>query len=437
MTGPHAPRLERPSAREAFPRGVPVCDLLFAQAPAEQDVLVVSPREEVDQPFVEILDHSAQLVNPLDATRDPGRLFLDPILHSAELGGVQPAAVTRDPPEKLRVALLRRSERFSVCHHPFRERAHSGEHFVRLLAREVPLLCHRETVALADAFRMGGVGAVQRVRTGRSARFPRAAAGAILAVAGLLLVTGCGQRSEPTGPVVEVYPVTVDQVAGPPVVLDRRPDSVIATTPQAAGLLSSVLGREIATSHSAQAGGLVVTTPEGLTSKPGRTYTAPDSSIDDVERALADLGLLLDRPIQARRLIEEIETKRKLVHERLRGTKTVSVFVDTGFFSTISNHSLLGNLLEEAGGENVAGGGPQAGPFDVGRLVELDPDFYLTTSDSGTTLAELRRDPRTRRLRAIRDGHFAILASRVLQPGGKIGTELVALARYLHADAFR
>jgi len=290
----------------------------------------------------------------------------------------------------------------------------------------------------------------------------RVAAAAALAVGAIVLLTGCGQRSEPTGPKVEIYPVTVDQPSGPPIVLDHRPDDVVARTPEAASLLSSLLGRKVSVSRGRSTAELVVTTPEDLNRRPPDAYVAPDSSIDGVEEALTNLGLLLDRPIAARQLVEGIETKRKRVREHLRGVKPVTVFVDTGLFTTVSNHTLLGNLIAEAGGQSVAGPGPQAGPFDVRRLVRANPDFYLATSDSGTTLADLLRDPRTRGLKAVRTCtgprsrtrggrgaprpprpsaggrcHFAILASRVLEPGGGIGTELLAIARYLHPDALR
>jgi ABC-type Fe3+-hydroxamate transport system substrate-binding protein len=263
---------------------------------------------------------------------------------------------------------------------------------------------------------------------------------ATVALGALLLLTGCGQRSEPTGKTVPIYPVTVEQAGAPNVVLDQKPNHIAAVTPQAASLVSSVVGHKVSTGGETASAELVVTTPEDQNSRARRNtplYIAPDASIDDVGRALTDLGLLLDRPIEARRLVEGIEAKRKLVRAHLAGIKPVTVFVDTGFFTTVSNDSLLGNLIAEAGGRNVGGPGPQAGPFNVRRLARLNPDFYLTTSDSGTTLADLRHDPRTRHLKAVRTNHFAILASRVVQPGGGIGTELEAIARYLHPDAFR
>ena len=201
------------------------------------------------------------------------------------------------------------------------------------------------------------------------------AVAAAFVVAALLLLTGCGQRSEPTGTKVDLYPVTVDQPGGPPIVLAQKPASVAALTPQAATLLSSVLGQTVEPERSPGKAELVVITPESLNKRTPRVYVAPDESISDVERALTELGLLLDRPIRARQVVANIESKRKSVRAHLRGVDPVSVFVDTGFFTTASTNSLLGDLIKEAGGKNIAGAAPQPGPFPVRTLRKLNPDL--------------------------------------------------------------
>ena len=66
-----------------------------------------------------------------------------------------------------------------------------------------------------------------------------------------------------------------------------------------------------------------------------------------------------------------------------------------------------------------------------------DPDVYLTTSDSGTTLATLRHDHLTKRLQAVRKGRFGILRAKLAEPGPQIGEALVQVAKILHPEAFR
>jgi ABC-type Fe3+-hydroxamate transport system substrate-binding protein len=262
---------------------------------------------------------------------------------------------------------------------------------------------------------------------------------AVIGATIILLGVGCGERSEPRGASVDVYPVTVEQAPRAPIVLDRQPTSIDPLTPEAASLVSSVVGRPVSAQPRAGTAELVVTTPESQASSgaKGPTYVAGDASMREVERSLSDLGLLLDRPIRARQLVDDIEAKRTAVRRHLEGISPVSVFVDTGLFSTVTRQTLLGDMIAEAGGTNIAGSGSQEGPFDVRRLAKLNPDYYLATSDSGTTLAGLRHDKRTRHLKAVQQRHFLVLSAKAIEPGARTGTALIAIARYLHRHAFR
>jgi iron complex transport system substrate-binding protein len=112
--------------------------------------------------------------------------------------------------------------------------------------------------------------------------------------------------------------------------------------------------------------------------------------------------------------------------------------VDTGFFITIPQRSLLGDLIRRARGESAAGAAPGPEPLSRSRLRELDPDVYLATSESRVTLRSLRADPRTTELTAVQEGRFVLLPSDlVLRPGPRIGRALEQVARALHPDAFR
>jgi ABC-type Fe3+-hydroxamate transport system substrate-binding protein len=279
--------------------------------------------------------------------------------------------------------------------------------------------------------------------------------------AGLLLaVAACGERSEPTGPGASLYPVTVPSPSGGKPLVVRKPATRIAViAPNVQRIIVDLgAGRQIAGTPMAQNGSVMI--PELRALRPDLivaslatddqdvaraaravrgvpVYVASDDSISGVEQTITELGLITDRPGDAARLVREIEEKRTLVRKHLAGVPGVSVFVDLGFFTTVSNQSLIGDLFREAHARNVAGDSPQVGPFDPVGLAQLDPRYFLATSDSGTTLAQLRRNPKTRKLPAVRAGRFVIVEAGLLEPGPTIGQGLVELAHLLHPNAFR
>ncbi len=279
---------------------------------------------------------------------------------------------------------------------------------------------------------------------------------AVLAGALLLAGTACGERSEPKEATVRLYPVTVEAAGDRTLVVERAARRIAVLDPGVGEIVRALGGRVAGTPLDATGRirfdelrrlrpDLVVasdTADERDLSRAGEVtratvYTAPGDSIRQVERSITQLGLLTGQPIRARALVRAIETRRREAAAKLAGRLPVTVFVDTGFFTTVSDQSLIGDLIREAGGRNVAGSTPEPGPFALRDLVELDPNVYLTTSDTGLTLADLRRNRQTKKLTAVREGRFVVADVGLLTPGPRIGDGLVALARLLHPDAFR
>ena len=280
-----------------------------------------------------------------------------------------------------------------------------------------------------------------------------------LVLAALALLFGasaCGERSEPTGATAPLYPVTVTGASDLPLRVSRPARRIVVLDPTLLALLDSlgvrarVVGMPTEPSGTIVLGRLARLRPD-LIVAPSSTgelelsraaaathahvYVAPGDSIREVEQAITDLGLLTGAPVRARRLVRRIERARRLVDRRLDGAPPVRVFFDTGLFAPAPDQSLVGDLVREARGRNVAGDVSQ--PVDPAELLRLDPRVYLTSSDSGTTLGDLRRNRQTRKLRAVRANRFAVIDAAVLEPGPRIGEGLVAIARALHPDAFR
>jgi ABC-type Fe3+-hydroxamate transport system substrate-binding protein len=278
---------------------------------------------------------------------------------------------------------------------------------------------------------------------------------ALVPAAALLLLAGtaCGERSEPTGALVQSYPVTVQGAGDSATVVNSVPKRIVPVGAGPRSILKglgldrrtvevddSLVGLSLVDAIKRAKPDLVVaaaeTDPLDLARAHSATHAAvyvePGGSIGNVVQAIGDVGLLTGRPVQARKLTAQIEAKRKAVAKAVAGTPLVSAFVDTGGFATVSSRSLLGDLIELAHGRSVAGASPEQGPFPVQRLLALDPDVYLATANSGRTLAQLRARAGTKRLRAVRSGRFALLPEDVTVPGPQVGESLQQVEQLLH-----
>jgi cobalamin transport system substrate-binding protein len=279
-------------------------------------------------------------------------------------------------------------------------------------------------------------------------------AGVVCAAAVLLLAaTACGERSEPTGADAGLYPVTI--TTGDRPITIREPARRIAVLDAPSEEIVRGLGAGqwiVATAGSAGVDALRRGKPDLIVASDtvnerdlsrlaaaarAQVYLAPGDSIRQVERAITQLGLLTGTPVRARTLVGTIERKRQAVDAALAGAPVVDVFVDTGLMTTPPDQSLVGDIIREARARNVAGDAAEAGPVDPPELARLDPDVYAVTSDTQTTLADLRKSPQTRRLRAVRKGRFVVLDSDLLVPGPRIGDGISQVARLLHPNAFR
>lgn len=284
------------------------------------------------------------------------------------------------------------------------------------------------------------------------------AALALVALGLLLAGTACGERSEPTGPTVRIFPVRVQGAAERPTVMKAAPKRIV---PLGAGprqilhalhldnrtvkVNDSLVGLPLVAQIRMARPDLIVASgdadPLDLARARSATraavYVTPGNSLTDVERAIGDVGLLVGRPVRARRMTGRIERTRRQVAARLAGTPRVSTFIDVGGFATVGTGTLLGDIVSEARGKDVAGPSPDQGPFPFKRLTELDPQAYVALSSAGTTLARLRANPHTRKLAAVRSGRFGVVPAELVQAGPGVGRALTAVARILHPDAFR
>jgi iron complex transport system substrate-binding protein len=286
-----------------------------------------------------------------------------------------------------------------------------------------------------------------------------------------LIGAGCGERAEPLGTLEQTYPVTVQGAGDQPTVLEGRTQRIVALDPGSAELLVALGAgdRLVGVPSGIRVPGA---SPEKVVRRTGTidvegainlkpdlvvgtqtadqldvariqrateaaVYIQPAASLRNVEQGAVDLGFLVGAAPEARQLVGGIQQDVATIQRKLASVPPVSVFVDTGFFITVSDRSLLGDLVKRAKGASVAGPSPGPGPYPLADLRDANPQFFLATSDSDTTLESLRANPVTADLVAVRKKRMVIVpAALVTRAGPRVAQGLEAIARALHPDAF-
>jgi len=291
-------------------------------------------------------------------------------------------------------------------------------------------------------------------------------------VCAALFGAGCGERAEPLGTLEQPYPVTVQGAGDQPTVLQGQAQRIVALDPGSAELLVALgagdrlVGVPVGVRVPGAKPEKVVRRTgtidvDGVTSlKPdlivatqtadqldvariqratdAAVYIQPASSLRNVEQGAVDLGFLVGAAPEARQLVGQIQQDVATIQQKLADVPSVPVFVDTGFFITVSDRSLLGDLVKRAKGTSVAGPSPGPGPYPLADLRDANPQFFLATSDSDTTLESLRANPVTADLAAVRKKRVVIVpANLVSRAGPRVAQGLEAIARALHPDAFQ
>src|SRR5207302_1427391 len=128
---------DRAASCESFFQAVPESNVVFAEPPAQKDLLSFTLRGEVDEPFVEVLDDRAAAVDVVDAASDSDPLALDFGLEVSQPLGVDTASVAGDLRRELLSFFLRPLLRTTMPDELLHERADLVQRVVRRRGREV------------------------------------------------------------------------------------------------------------------------------------------------------------------------------------------------------------------------------------------------------------------------------------------------------------
>ncbi|MDP8956459.1 MAG: ABC transporter substrate-binding protein [Actinomycetota bacterium] len=167
-------------------------------------------------------------------------------------------------------------------------------------------------------------------------------------------------------------------------------------------------------------------------------FTTLAKDFDDAVRDIQTIGRLLGTPHAAAALGQRMRREAAAIEARAEAAGSVSCFLDLGGLYTVAPGDFIYDLLERAGCDPVTSTAKTPFPqWSKEQLVKDDPEIFLFMSDSGTTIASLRKDAALSKLSAVRTNRvFSVNGDLVSRPGPRLAQGLQALARALHPDAF-
>ena len=163
-------------------------------------------------------------------------------------------------------------------------------------------------------------------------------------------------------------------------------------------------------------------------------YTAANS-VDDIKKTIGLFGQLFDKETEAKTIQDDISAQiEKSAADKAEAVKTLLVYGAPGTYMVALPNSLSGNLLELAGGENIASDFPneekypQYASLSVEKIIERNPEMVMliTHGEPEAVKAvfegEMLKNPAWKNLDAVKAGNVIVLPSHLFgtNPGTKV-----------------
>ncbi|MDM5299885.1 ABC transporter substrate-binding protein [Bacillus pumilus] len=158
------------------------------------------------------------------------------------------------------------------------------------------------------------------------------------------------------------------------------------------------------------------------------------NSVKDIQHQITLFGEMLGKQQKAKALNDQINQRQKQVHHPKGKVRTLVVYGAPGTYMAALPNSLSGNLLDIAGGVNIAEDEPaleafpQYAQINAEKVIEADPDLILLMTHSNPEdvkagfMSEMKQNAAWHDVSAVRNGHVHILPSDLFgtNPGADV-----------------
>ncbi|MFS0645828.1 ABC transporter substrate-binding protein [Siminovitchia sp. 179-K 8D1 HS] len=169
------------------------------------------------------------------------------------------------------------------------------------------------------------------------------------------------------------------------------------------------------------------------------------NSVDDIKKQVGLLGEVLGKEDKSKEIIADIDRKVEEIQsgQSERKPRVLLVYGAPGTNMAALPNSLSGNLLEMAGGENIASdypgldSYPQYAQLNTERIIESNPEIILLMSHGNpeevkdSFMNEMKKNAGWKDLDAVKNDRFVILPSDLFgtNPGTRVKESLAFLQK--------
>jgi ABC-type Fe3+-hydroxamate transport system substrate-binding protein len=170
-------------------------------------------------------------------------------------------------------------------------------------------------------------------------------------------------------------------------------------------------------------------------------YVVNPQGLSGIEKSIRDVGVALNRPDDAARLLKRLEAERLAVAARVKGRPRPKVLVVIWYdpVVTAGRKSFINDLIWAAGGQSVTADMAQAWPqISLEEVIRRSPDrLLLVRGAQGMAAKDLADHAGWDQLPALRENHVLYVDERFIHPSPLAFDALQQLAKELHPEAYR
>jgi len=287
------------------------------------------------------------------------------------------------------------------------------------------------------------------------------------------IFAGC-QKTQNVGSSQQKYPMTITDFSGASVTINKKPERIISVVPSSTEILFALgLGDKIVgvsdfddypkdVESKPRVGGfsnpnlekiiglkpdvIFVGTPFGkenaekLKSMGITVILAEAKSFDQIYDSISLIGKVTDTEAKAKELIDGMKAKVEEIKNKVKDKEKPRVYfvVSLGKSNwTAGKGTFIDEIINLAGGENVASDVNGWAEYSIEKIVEKNPQVIITTNH-GASIEDIKKAEGYKKTDAVKNNKvFMVDENTVVRPSNRIVVGLEEIAKVLHPEAFK